>query len=71
MARRLGLRRRAVERWDHLGGAVRQRGDDAGGGEEDVEHDHRLAGQALGVELLLFQQDVDLHFLWLRRCIMP
>ncbi len=41
--------------------AVREHGHDARRGEQDVEHDDRLAGQPLAVELLLLQQDVDLR----------
>jgi hypothetical protein len=50
----------AVEGGDDFGGAMGEGRDDGGGGEEDVEHHHHLAFQALGVEFLLLQQDVDL-----------
>jgi hypothetical protein len=55
-----GLCGAAIERGDDFAGAMGERRDDGGGGEEDVEHDHHLAFQALGVEFLLLQQDVDL-----------
>ena len=58
---RLAQRRLAVEERNHFLRAVRDRGHDAGGGEEDVEDDDDLARQALAVQLLLLEEDVDLH----------
>ena len=60
-AARLGERGASVERRDDLRGAVRERGGDARGGEEDVDDDHHLPLQPLVVQLLLRQQDVELR----------
>jgi hypothetical protein len=49
-----------VERRNHRGGAVRDRGDDGRSREQDIEHDRDLARHAHRVELLLATEDVDL-----------
>src|SRR6185503_4288646 len=59
-ARVLGARGRLVQDRDHLGRAVRERGDHRGGGEQHVDHHYDFARQAHAVELLLAGEDVDL-----------
>ena len=62
----------AVERGDHFRGAVGQRGDDAGGGEQNVQDDDHLVRQTLGVQLLLLEEHMQLaHPGWSRRRNMP